>query len=420
MYKNKFFHLVFIALVCVQFATSQNNTNSPFTRFGYGDINETTSGDQRAMGGISLGARSHFNINTVNPASYSSVDSMTFMFDIGTAVLGSRFSDQSGTRKTFNANLEYVTMQFPLSKGVGFSAGILPYSFTGYNFSTSHTAITQELDTIGYTKNFNGTGGFSQIYAGISADLFKHISLGVNTYYMYGNMINYRNVNYGSRSGFTSTTQTNSITARNFRFRFGTQFYNTFAKKHDVTLGIIYEQKAKLNGDFSQTTTSVLTETPSNSYDFELPTVYGLGLYYTYNKKLSVGLDYSTQQWKDAKYFGKTDSLSNKSKIALGIEYIPNIIGRKFSDRVRYRAGVNVNDAYYKVDGAIPTKNIGVSFGVGIPLRNSNTVINASFEYGKIGGTKISGTSTNRLNEDYVKFTFNAVFNEHWFFKRKL
>lgn len=415
MYKNKIFLLVLTSIILAQFAISQNNTNSPYTRFGYGDISETLSGEQRAMGGVSIGSRSNYIINNVNPASYSSIDSMTFMFDIGSSVLASRFSDASGSKTTLNSNLEYITLQFPLSKVMGLSAGLLPYSFSGYNFYSTDSTTTKESETIHYTKSFSGEGGFSQVYTGVSAKLFNHISLGINAYYMYGSVNNIRNLSFGSSTGYNTTTQINSIKANNFRFRFGAQFFNTFDKKHDVTLGLIYEQKAKLNGSFVQYTTGLSNDTITG---FELPTIYGLGLNYTYNKKLSIGVDYSMQAWKDAK-FGSSDSLkslgslNNRSKIAVGMEYMPNPMGRKYSDRIRYRAGFNMSDSYYKVSGVTPANNYGISFGIGLPLRNSNTVINASFEYGKIGSTSI-------LREDYFKFTFNAVFNEHWFFKRKL
>lgn len=414
MCKNKVFFLVISLVVVAQLTIGQNNTNSPYTRFGYGDISDTNSGEQRAMGGVSIGTRSPYGINTVNPASYSTVDSMTFMFDMGTSVLASRFSEGTNRNKTtFNSNLEYLTMQFPLSKTIGFSAGLLPYSFSGYSFFNTNTSVTQELDTISYTKSFNGTGGFSQVYTGISVNFFNHISLGVNAYYMYGSISNNRQLSFGSSTSYSSTSQYNTITANNFRFRLGAQLYNTFNKKHDVSLGLIYEPKEKLNGSFSQITTSVLTDTISPNDQFELPTIYGVGLNYTYNKQISIGLDYSLQQWQDAKFFGKTDSLCNRSKLALGIEYMPNPAGRKFSDKIRYRAGFNMSDSYFKVDGIKPANNFGITFGIGLPLHNSNTVINASFEYGKIG-------DLNLLREDYFKFTFNAVFNENWFFKRKL
>lgn len=421
MYKNKAFLLVLTYILVTQFTISQNNTNSPYTRFGYGDIIDNNSGEQRAMGGVAIGNRSNQSINSINPASYSTVDSMTFMFDLGSSALLSRFSDPTGGATKLNANLEYITMQFPLAKWLGFSAGMLPYSFLGYNFYSNDSILItnnqEEINNIAFTKSFMGSGGFSQVYTGISANLFKHISLGVNAYYMFGTMSNNRYLTFSNTSNFTSTAQYNAISASNFRYRLGAQFYNTFAKKHDVTLGLIYEQKAKLNGSFIQVTSGVLADSVSVNSDFELPTIYGVGLYYTYNKKLSLGLDYTMQEWKNAKFLGQTDSLSNRSKIAVGIEYIPNPTGRKFSDRIKYRVGFNLNDSYFKIDGVTPPKKYGVSLGLGLPLYNKATnsvsMLNTSLEYGKIG-------STNLLREDYFKFTLNITFNEHWFFKRKL
>jgi len=426
MYKNKLLLLVLASIFFAQFTNSQNNTNSPYTRFGYGEISDTNNGEQRAMGGVSIGSRSGTSINTVNPASYSSVDSMTFMFDIGSSAIISRFSDLTKSNQTFNANLEYITMQFPLSKKVGFSAGLLPYSFSGYNFYTNDTTYllnTSKRDTVPYSKTFIGTGGFSQVYMGISANLFNHLSLGVNAYYIYGTINNYRDLTFSTTSGYTSTTEANTIKANNFRFRFGLQYYNTFDQKNDVTVGLIYEPKIKLNGGFSQLTTGVLNDTIDSShpnyiaYGFELPTMYGIGLNYTFDKKLSLGIDYSMQEWKNAEYFGRLDSLSNRSKFAVGVEYQPNPRGRKFSDHIHYRAGLNMSDSYFKVEGVTPPKNFGISCGLGLPLYNKTTnsisMLNASFEYGKIG-------SSDKLREDYFKITMNVVFNEHWFFKRKL
>ena len=427
MYKNKLLLLVLASIIFAQFTNGQNNTNSPYTRFGYGDISDTNNGEQRALGGVAIGSRSNTSINTVNPASYSSVDSMTFMFDIGSSALISRFSDKSQGKNTFNANLEYITMQFPLAKWLGFSAGLLPYSFSGYDFYSNDTTylktINNQRDTVPYTNSFIGNGGFSQVYMGLSANVFKHLSVGVNAYYMYGSIYNYRDLTFATSSGYTSTTEANIIRANNFRFRFGLQYYNTFSEKHDVTLGFIYEPKIKLNGGFSQIRTGVLNDTidanhPNyTDYGFELPSSYGIGLNYTYDKKLSIGIDYSLQEWKNAQFYGKVDSLSNRSKLAVGVEYQPNPRGRHFSDRVRYRAGFNVSDSYYSVNGITPPKNYSITGGLGLPLYNKTTnsisMLNLSLEYGKIG-------STDNLREDYLKLTLNIVFNEHWFFKRKL
>lgn len=420
MYKNKLLLLAVFSFSILQLINGQNNTNSPYTRFGYGSISETNSVEQRAMGGASLGSRSSQSINTVNPASYSCVDSTRFMFDIGTMALYSRFSDQNGSTQKINANIEYISIQFPLAKGVGLSAGLLPYSFSGYNFSTSHSIISTNKDTVNYTKNFTGSGGINQVYLGLSVQLLKHISLGVNGYYMFGSISNYRNLNFGGLAGYTSNTQTNAIEVSNFRLRYGAQYYTTFNKKHDVSIGVIYENKKGMNSTFSQINSGVINDTTSTlgSASFELPTVYGLGVHYTFDKKITIGADYSLYQWKDTKFFGKTDSLNNVSKIAVGFEYLPKLYSKNYLEKIRYRAGFNMSDNYFKIDGQVPTKNIGVSVGFGFPLVNRVTnvtsMINTTFEYGKMGG------NANLLKEDYFKFNLNIVFNENWFFKSKL
>lgn len=409
---------LFIFLSSVNFTVkTQNNTNSPYTRFGYGEISDANAGEQKAMGGTALGARIKNGINPVNPASYSTVDSTTFMFDLGVGGLMSKFTDQNGSKNTYNSNLEYITMLFPLSKNIGFSAGLLPYSFSGYNFYSVDTLSVQnfegQADTLSFNRSFFGSGGISQIYAGMAVNLFNHISLGANAYYMFGSLSNYRNVTFSQTSGYYSTLQRNAIEINNFRFRYGMQLYNTFASKHDVNLGFIYEHKALVNGKFSQITSGVLTDSVLPVNDFEMPSVFGGGFRYSYDNKLSLAADYVMQKWSDARFFGKTDSLVNRGKYYFGAQYIPDFRGRTYADRVQYRVGFNLSNPYYKTGPEPQPLNFGITFGVGLPLRNSNTIVNTTFEYGKIGATGL-------LREDYIKFTVNAAFNENWFFKRKL
>lgn len=408
--------LALIMAFFLQMSFAQNNTNSPYTRYGYGELVDANSAEQRGMGGVAIGSRNHSSINPMNPASYSAVDSMTFMFDFGLTGLMSRFSDPSGTTDSFNSNLEYLTFQFPLTKWLGMSAGLLPYSFSGYNFYKSDSiAISNHTTTPTYgyyTKSFSGSGGISQVYAGLGMDLFDHVSLGVNAYYMFGTVTNLRSLAY-TNTGFNGSVQSNSINVSSFRFRYGLQFYNTFNKKHDLTLGLIFENNAPLNGNFVQYNYAVPSDTIEYNNDFELPLMYGAGLYYTFDKKLSIGVDYSMQQWGNALFFSKRDSLSNRAKLSIGAEYIPDPRGRRYGQRVRYRAGFNLHDPYYKLPGVTPVRNFGITFGVGLPLKTSNTMVNASVEYGKSGDQSL-------FREDYFKFTLNATFNENWFFKLKL
>ena len=68
---------------------AQNNTNSPYTRFGYGELADRSFGAGRAMGGVGYGLRSSKQINPLNPASYSCMDSLTFLFDFGASKISS-------------------------------------------------------------------------------------------------------------------------------------------------------------------------------------------------------------------------------------------------------------------------------------------------------------------------------------------
>ena len=75
---------------------AQNGSSSPYSRFGYGDLNDNVPNTYRAMGGVGLGMRSNKVINPSQPASFTAGDSLTFMFDLGASVMWSAYSDVSG------------------------------------------------------------------------------------------------------------------------------------------------------------------------------------------------------------------------------------------------------------------------------------------------------------------------------------
>ena len=58
---------------------------------------------------------------------------------------------------------------------------------------------------------------------------------------------------------------------------------------------------------------------------------------------------------------------------------------------------------------------VGVSMGIGFPLRTIGTVINTTLEYVHRGAM-----DNTTLNENALRFVVNAAIAENWFFKRKL
>ncbi|HAC22022.1 MAG TPA: hypothetical protein DCF91_08005, partial [Porphyromonadaceae bacterium] len=166
MLRSKKVVALFSALILSQVSLiAQNNTNSPYTRFGWGQLADPSFGAGKAMGGIGYGLRNNKQVNPLNPASYSNVDSLTFMLDIGVTAQMSRFEQGGTSTKNINGNLEYIAMQFPIHKKLAVSIGLLPVSFVGYEYGSSEKVDGSDVYA---TQVFNGTGGLSEVYGGIS------------------------------------------------------------------------------------------------------------------------------------------------------------------------------------------------------------------------------------------------------------
>jgi hypothetical protein len=202
-----------------------------------------------------------------------------------------------------------------------------------------------------------------------------------------------------------------TLKANSLRLRYGIQFFHTFGK-HSITLGGVFENKqpfSRMNYEQIETTTNDTVMTLNSG--FEMPMMYGAGLSYGYANRLLLGLDYQCQDWSNAIYFGDQKGLLARHRWALGVEYRNDPTSRKYADRVLWRAGINYTTSY---TASYSQPEMGVSVGVGFPLRSVGTMINTTLEYSHRG---IGG---NVLNENSLRLVVNASISEHWFFKRKL
>ena len=395
--------LVLMMVVC---AWAQNATSSPSSRFGYGELNSNLPNAYRAMGGVGIGMRSNKVINPAQPASYTSCDSMTFMFDIAGSLLYTNYGDSKGVTNKVNGNLEYMTIQFPIwRQHIAMSLGVNPYSAVGYNFALADSINSDYY----YTKSYSGDGGFTQVYGGLSFNICDWVALGVNAYYMFGDVSQTRSLNFTDAS-IDSVSQVDKLTANSLRLRYGIQVFHTFGK-HTINLGAVYENKqafSRMSYEQIENTTNDTVATMSSG--FEMPMMYAVGLSYDYANRVLIGLDYQCQDWANAQYFGVNDGLKSRHRWALGLEYRNDPQSRKYIDRMLWRAGINYATSYTK---SYNQPELGVTIGVGFPLRTVGTVINTTLEYGRRGGSNV-------LTENYLRFVVSASICEHWFFKRKL
>lgn len=103
------------AVIAIGAATAQNNVVSPYSRFGYGVLNDHASSSQRAMGGVGYGMNNGRQINSMNPASYAAIDTLTFLFDLGADLKSVNLKQGNESGNKLTGGLDYVTMQFPLA-----------------------------------------------------------------------------------------------------------------------------------------------------------------------------------------------------------------------------------------------------------------------------------------------------------------
>ena len=75
------------------------------------------------------------------------------------------------------------------------------------------------------------------MYLGVAFALGKHVSIGANGYYIFGNIDHTRYLNFNS--GASSTTQLSNLYVRSFNGRFGIQSYETICAKHRLNIGAI-------------------------------------------------------------------------------------------------------------------------------------------------------------------------------------
>lgn len=420
--------LITSVLIFIQLSVmAQNNTNSPYTRFGYGELGERSFGAGRAMGGVGYGLRSPKQINPMNPASYSCMDSLTFLFDFGVAGQLSKFDDGNSSQNNFNGNVEYLALQFPIHRRIAMSVGILPYSFVGYKFGAARTS-----NGVSYTESYEGTGGLSDAYAGISVDLWpKRLAIGANFGFLFGNIKHEQVVLMtGEGSSAYNTSRSQEMRVRDLKMDFGVQYTHPISKTESITLGLVYSPKKSLHTKsykMIQTYTSsgsgeVISSDTITGQAFDLPNSYGIGLSYMKQNKLTLAADFSYENWEKMPYFGEEGRFNNRYRVAAGAEYIPKFMNKAYFSRVRYRMGAHFGNSYLRMNQteANPKGDsyheYGVSVGLGLPLIDNRSLVNVSFEYVK----KQPEVRTNMIDEQYFRFTINYTFNEFWFFKSKV
>jgi hypothetical protein len=78
-----------------------------------------------------------------------------------------------------------------------------------------------------------------------------------------------------------------------------------------------------------------------------------------------------------------------------------------------YRAGFHYDQTIFNIYGQSINK-YGVTFGFGMPILRSMTMLNFAFEFGRMGTTK-----GNLIEDNYFNISFGVSIHDRWFVKRR-
>ena len=420
--------------------------NSPFSRYGMGDIYPDQHIASRAMGGLSAAYINGQAINTINPASYGSLRLVTYDFGVSIDQRSLRSADLTDRFKSTNFIPSYLTIAAPVNskKRIGLVFGLRPATRINYSIENIERTSIDSMRTL-----YEGNGGLNQAFFGLGKG-WKNLSIGVNAGLGFGRKetatkISFLNDSvqyYKSNSSATASFWgffVNPGIMYNIKLNEVTNTLTRIRETYTLQLGGSATLKQRLNA--SQ---NVLRET--FTYDanggiikidsvfaqnnitgkIDLPLTYTAGFMITKivsngilsNAKWGFGADYTAGKWTDYRYYGQPDKLIDSRMIHAGGEFTPNPLGTGFWNHAVYRAGFYTGKDYINADGN-DYKVQAFTFGAGFHLRkfrsydNQFTFINTSFEFGKRGST------VNNVTENFFKFSVGFSLSDIWFVKRR-
>lgn len=423
------------------FAIAQEN--SPYTRFGIGDVMPAQNIASRAMGGISAGyvdGNAAFqSINLTNPASLPYINRT--IFDLGAEVdIRTLKSNTSPVKyKSVNTNISYLQLAFPLTtasmrkKDMSWvmAMGLRPITRINYKIESATRVVG--IDSI--NTLYEGSGGLNQ--ANISTGIkIKNFSFGVSSGFSFGN----RNISTQKRF-INDTVDVYKFSNTESASRFGGLFLNLGAqysiplnKKTLLRIGATANLKHNLKATRNEINETILYDANGSTFSVDtislnreqsgaikIPGSYSVGFTIN-NDNWVVGADVDIANWSAYRFYGTKDPLQNSFKIRAGVQYFPakeNTLANKKLSFVKYRAGFYYGNDYVNLNSNRP--DYGFTLGAGIPLtspqlyrRGEFVSLNTGIEMGQRGNK-----SNLSVREGVFRVSIGLSMSATWFQKRK-
>lgn len=351
-------------------AAQNSMTSSPYSMFGIGEIASGLYGQTTAMAGVSIGMRERMFMNLENPAGLTALDSCTLLAEASAFAKSEHYQSGGSSNNAFTGNFSAFAVGGRIRPRWYASAGVTPYSFVGYYF-TSQEEVEGTPGSY-YTSTYEGNGGLSKAYLSQAYQLTKHFSVGVNLNYIFGNMTQTETQG--------SMIVTREMSGSSFHADLGLQYHRMVGRETFLTVGAVYGYKQGITLKNTQTVKGSTTETEYKKKKVQqyLPQYIGVGASVEH-KKMTYGLDYMFRQYSALSSGDSRVTFSDAHEWKLGLCYFPDgYSSGSYWKRVSYKMGVSVSTPYMRLNGQ---SGLGyrVSAGLGLPVLNGR--INAALYY---------------------------------------
>ena len=429
-------NLFYIILSLISINSFSQGSASPYSFYGIGSLNFNGTTENRAMGRLSMVTDS-IHMNFRNPASFTGNDLKAFnnegrlvKFTVSVGNSDINFKTQNASAKSTTTSFDYLGMSVPMGKfGMGF--GLIPHSSVGYKLES-----LDDADLIKY--KYSGKGGLNKVLLGLAYQFSESLALGMNFDYNFGNIQN-NGVEFlyddNSEPLDYHSREANRSDLSGFSYNLGITFKPMLTDVIQLHSAFTYSPDYNLNSDNSRTFSSIVInsnsgeEYPINEINVDLeslglketnlsmPSKTSIGLGIGKIKKWFIGTEYTfvnTSVFKSDLINIDNSSYEDGSTISFGGYFIPEFSSfNNLLKRIVYRSGI-----YFEKTGLIindqSISEVGMTFGVGIPVGNMFSNLNLALEVGKRGTT-----DANLVEEKFANLKMSLSLNDRWFVKRK-
>jgi hypothetical protein len=422
MYKTGRFLLICLLALMSTVISAQKNVYSPFARYGIGIIGQEGTFRTRAMGGISSGIRNSLTLNFPTPASYSSIDTASFIFDFGLDYTGNMLKNADLTYYSQDLTFSHLIMGFPVIKGLGVVVGIIPYSNGAYNIADETDAGSVAGDIL---ESHKGYGGYHKALLGAGYSPIQHVSAGVNMFFVFGEENRINDFTFISDENYFNTRKHGSIAMNGIGYEVSLQLMAPLPANWHINAGLTYTPGFNLKTTteefifrYSSVQTSALAfdtlYQDTGSITSRLPRTIRAGLSVGQNDKFTAGADIVYTKWTEASLPGTYGIYRDALAFHAGAEYIPDLYSNYgFFNRVEYRIGCRYGESYTLFDGDV-VNEYGITFGAGLPLRRSRSRISVYFDLSNRGNL-----DDNLFRETRLSIGASLNLFDYWFLKAK-